>query len=80
LRRLICHSNVRIFVSSRDEVDVPQFLKSCLHIHISEDNITADIRSYVEREVTTNIANKRTNATLLIDDIKTSLIKGSQGM
>jgi hypothetical protein len=72
---------LRIFVAGRKEMGVSRYLSGCLHIPVSEENIVSDICLYVERAVEINIVTKRLTSTpSVIQDVKTSLIKGSQGM
>jgi hypothetical protein len=74
-------AKLKIFVASRKEIDVGRYLSGCMHISVSEENIASDIRLYVEKAVAINIVTKGLTSTpSVIQDIKTSLIKGSQGM
>src|SRR6266536_1818989 len=63
------------------EMDVSRFLPDCFHIPVSEQNIASDIRLYVGRAVEINIVSKGlTRTPSVIQEIKTRLIEGSQGM
>jgi hypothetical protein len=74
-------AKLRIFVASRKEMDISRYLSGCLHISLSEENIASDIRLYVERAVAMKIVDEGlTNTPSVIQDIKTSLVKRSQGM
>ena len=74
-------ATLKIFVASREGMDVSQYLPGCLHVSVSGENIASDIRLYVEEAVAGNIVNKGLTSTpSVIQDIKSSLVKGSQGM
>ena len=81
LDRLQHNQDLKVFVASREEMDVSQYLPNRLHISVSKENIAADICLYVEKAVANNIVNKGlTSTSSVIQDIKSSLIQGSQGM
>lgn len=72
---------LRVFVTSREEVDARGYLSGCFHISVSEENVAPDIYLYIERAVATNIVNKGLTGTpSVIQNIKTSLVRESQGM
>lgn len=74
-------TKLRIFIASRQEMDINRFLPDCLHISVSNENIAPDICVYVEEVVEIKIVRKGlTSAPSVIKDVKTSLVKGSQGM
>jgi hypothetical protein len=83
LERLLrsCRTKLKLFIASREEMDVSQHLSACLRISVSEENIASDICLYVEMAVASKIVSKGlATAPSVIQDIKSTLIKRSQGM
>jgi hypothetical protein len=74
-------ASIKLFLSSRFEVDVRKAIPSCLHVSLSQDNVTGDIVTFVEEEVEDKIwAAGCTEDYDLVQDIKRRLILGAQGM
>lgn len=74
-------TELKVFVASRDEMDVSKYLPGCFRISTSEDNIVSDIQLYIDMAVARKIVNTGlTRSPQIIQDIKSSLLKGSQGM
>jgi hypothetical protein len=74
-------STIKIFFSSRFEVDVGRYVSGCYHVSLSKSNVDGDIATFVEDEVEDKIwVAGRTDDYNLVQEIKRQLIIGAQGM
>ena len=84
VKKLLTHRSrtmLKLFLSSRFEVDVRRSIPSSLEIWILDGNGNRDIKIFVEEEVEDKIwATGRTDVRDLADEIKLKLVSGAQGM
>ncbi|PVH84640.1 ankyrin [Cadophora sp. DSE1049] len=84
VKRLLTHKSrtlLKLFLSSRFEVDVRKSIPSSLEISLLDSNVNRDIEVFVEEEVEDKIwAAGLTDDRDLADEIKLKLVSGAQGM
>ena len=84
VKKLLTHRSrtmLKLFLSSRFEVDVRRSIPSSLEIWILDGNGNRDIKIFVEEEVEDKIwATGRPDVRDLADEIKLKLVSGAQGM
>jgi hypothetical protein len=74
-------TTLKLFLSSRLEVDVPRSIPSCTQLTICQADVQRDIEKFVEEEVEDKIwLGGRTEDRELVQEIKQKLVSEAQGM
>lgn len=84
LKRLVnlARVTVKLFVASREDVDIKKIFGDCYLIAATPENVSADISSIVEDIVNTKVKEEKicVRDPRLVREIIDALVKGAQGM
>ena len=73
---------IKVFIASRDEIDIRRAFAAECYIHVSEDDITPDVTRFVKEAVALKLQSGElvVCSDTLVQDIVTALVNGARGM